>query len=209
MFTRLTFLQRIQVGLVFAVAFLLVLGSNRLDKRHFATVQTTVNSVYEDRVVVQDLIYRLNNIFHAKEMRFLLEDNFNAVKSENEQIKKLLLAFGNTELTTKEYNALNELNLLFEELRTLENKVIAANDNLQDSTRVIAGKTLAEMGRKLDTLAEIQLVQSGQLTQLSNKSLGVNMLLSNLEVGFLMLLGIVMLGLIFYPVGTDVGLVDN
>mgnify|MGYP000262379828 CR=1 FL=1 len=71
MFAKLTTSQRIQIGLVLAMAFLLVLGSNRLDQRHFSTIQTTVNSVYKDRVVVQDFIYQLTNIFHKKEPRTL------------------------------------------------------------------------------------------------------------------------------------------
>lgn len=209
MFTKLTILQRIHVGLILAIAFLLVLGSNRLDKKHFSTVQTTVNSVYKDRVVVQDLIYQLTNMFHDKEMRFVLEDDFSTVTKENQKIEELLLAFGATKLTTNEYNVLNELNVLFEKLRVLENKVLDSYDNLQGGVGVIAGKTLEEMEQKLDALAKIQLEQSGQLTQLSNKSLGMNFLLSNLEVGFLILLGIVMLGLIFYPVKTAVKQKEN
>ncbi|CAN0603136.1 unnamed protein product, partial [Ectocarpus sp. 12 AP-2014] len=68
MFTKLTLFQRISVGLVLAIAFLLVLGSNRLNKRHFSTIQNTVNSVYKDRVVVQNLIYELSTTFHKKEL---------------------------------------------------------------------------------------------------------------------------------------------
>jgi len=122
MFTKLTVPQRIQVGLILAIAFLLVLGSNRLDKRHFSTVQTTVNSVYKDRVVVQDIIYQLNNIVHKKELQFILNDDFKNNTSENLKAKKLLADFGVTELTTKEFKLLKDLNNQFSVLKGMENR---------------------------------------------------------------------------------------
>jgi hypothetical protein len=54
----------------------------------------------------------------------------------------------------------------------------------------------------LDSLEEIQLEESSQLTKLSEKSLKVNRLLSNLEVGFLIVLGVSILMLIFQPITT-------
>ena len=202
MFKKFTTPQRIQVGLILAIAFLLVLGSNRLDQRHFSTIQTTVNSVYKDRVVVQDLIYKLNNIFHTKELRFILGNDFNTITVENQKVEQLLADFGATKLTPNESNALNELHRQFDKLKKLENNVVQSPDDLQGGVRVVAGKTLEEIERNLDALAKIQLQESGQLTALSNKSLGMNILLSKFEVAFMIIIGIAMLALIFYPVRT-------
>ena len=191
--------QRIQMGLILAMAFLLVLGSNRLDQRHFSTVQNTVNSVYEDRVVVQDLIYQINNTFQKKELRLALESDFKHTMSENQKVEQLLVDFGMTKLTQKESRILNELSRRFYELQNLENKLAKPTNALEADLDIIAIKKLDQMQQNLDALAKIQLSESEQLIKLSNKSLGMNILLSKLEVVFLILFGIAMLFLIFYP----------
>lgn len=203
MFKDFTTSQRIQIGLILGIAFLLVLGSNRLDKRHFNNVQTTINSVYEDRVLVQNLIFKLNTIFHSKKLRFVAGNDFENVASENQKAKELLVDFGATKLTFKEKNTLNELYSQFEKLANLERKILQASTDTQTDIRTIAGKTATEIEQNLNILSKIQVDESRALTQLSNKSLGVNNLLSKLETIFLILISIALLALIFYPVKTD------
>ncbi|TLF46234.1 hypothetical protein [Maribacter aurantiacus] len=199
MFTRLTTSQRIQIGLILAMAFLLVLGSNRLDQRHFSTIQTTVNSVYKDRVLVQDFIYQLNNIFHRKELQLVQQKELMGNSSINKRVDGLLVDFGATELTTKESQLLDELNRQFESLKGLENRLRDAPEVSVADYRLQLANRLNAMGSTLDGLAQIQLNESGHLTSVSNKSLGMNILLSKLEVAFLIVIGLAMLALIFYP----------
>ncbi len=197
MFTRPSTSQRLQVGLILAMAFLLVLGSNRLDQRHFSTIQTTVNSVYKDRVVVQDYIYQLSSIFHNKKVELITKNSPDS--AGNEKIAQLLNDFRNTELTLEEQDRLNKLSGQFEKLRDLENRIMNPKTNIDADLGVVASKTLDEIELSLDALAQIQLDESGQLTSVSNKALGMNILLSKLEVAFLIIIGLAMLALIFYP----------
>ena len=44
-----------------------------------------------------------------------------------------------------------------------------------------------------------KLKESDKLTQLSNKSLGINTLMSQLEIGFLIIIEVFILALIFFP----------
>src|SRR6056297_1004917 len=199
MFTKLTVLQRISVVLILAIAFLLVLVSNRLDNRHFETIQNTVNSVYKDRVVVQNLIYELSTILHKKALRFSLDKtNSEAHNSENNEVANILTAFRKTELTSKEYNLLIELSEDFEGFLTLEKKMISPQVTAPQKTEVLTA--LNSMRQQLDGLAKIQLEESEQLTELSNKSLGMNVLMSRLELGLMIVIGIAMMALIFYPI---------
>ncbi|MBD0852212.1 MCP four helix bundle domain-containing protein [Maribacter arenosus] len=202
MFTKFSVAQRIQIGLIMTIAFLLVLGSNRLDSRHFSTIQTTVNSVYKDRVVVQDYIYQLSTIFHNKKLKLIKNYNDNTITSENEKAQLLLIDFGITKLTQKESSLLNELNRQFSKLQELEDKIVQPSNEIEADLGIVALKTLDEMQRNLDALAKIQLSESEQLTELSNKSLGMNILLSKLEVAFMIIIGVAILFLIFYPVKT-------
>ncbi|MFD0799173.1 hypothetical protein ACFQZJ_16985 [Maribacter chungangensis] len=199
MFTKLTVLQRISVGLILAIAFLLVLGSNRLDKRHFSTIQNTVNSVYKDRVVVQNLIYEASTIFHKKELRYSLDKTNPSVHGiENEQLESILAQFRKTELTSKEYNLLLELTASFEEFLSLEKDL--SNTAITEPKKIAVLAAINVMEQQLHGLAKIQLEESEQLTELSNKSLDMNVLMSRLELGFMIVIGIAMMALIFYPV---------
>ena len=203
MFKNFTIAQRIQVGLILGIAFLLVLGTNRLDKRHFSTVQTTVNSVYKDRVIVQNLIYKLNAIFHAKELRFILKKDFNTIPDENKKAEELFSDFAATKLTSKEKNVLDNLQDQFQNLKILETNLFQNAEALQGNHQTSAERMLSKINQNLNVLAKIQLEESRELTELSNKSLGMTILLSKLEVAFLILIGIAMLTLIFYPIKTE------
>ncbi len=191
--------QKIQIGLILAMAFLLVLGSNRLDNRHFSTVQNTVNSVYKDRVVVQDIIYRMNNIMHNKELRIALDGDFKDMAIENKEMDELLVEFGMTKLTQNESRLLSTLNRQFSKMKELEHKVANPASALEADLGTIALNEIEQIQASLDALAAVQLRESKELTELSNKSLGMNIMLSKLEVAFLILFGVAMLFLIFYP----------
>ncbi|KAA2217436.1 MULTISPECIES: hypothetical protein [Maribacter] len=195
MFAKLSIPQRLHAGLILVMAFLLVLGSNRLDKKHFETVQNTVNSVYKDRVMVQDFIYQLNNIFHTKELELTRTGQFTMDDHQNGKIRQLLDDFAMTELTAKESNLLYDLDNTYQTLI----KVKETDNGMAIEKTALVSKQFDEIQTKLDGLAQIQLNESGQLTQLSNKSLGMNSLMSNLEIAFLIVIGILMLALIFYP----------
>lgn len=210
MFTKLSMAQRLQIGLIMAIAFLLVLGSNRLDQRHFSTIQNTVNSVYKDRVVVQDYIHQLNKILHGKVIRTLQQNIPVNSTSENERIDQLLADFKATELTSRESKLLRELIAQFENIEDLENRLVNSPKGWLEPESDQLLETYTIMVGKLDGLAEIQLEESGKLTDISKKSLGINILLSKLEVGFLIIIGIAMVALIFYPIPrTETGMRKN
>ena len=143
-----------------------------------------------------------NNIFQIKKLRFITEDDFTPVANENEKVEKILLDFASTELTTNEFNTLNELNLQFEMLKKSENKVLHSRENLRNGVAILSKQTFQKIDENLDVLARIQIQESEQMTQLSNKSLETNILLSKLELAFLIVIGIALLALIFYPMKT-------
>ncbi|TDS17110.1 hypothetical protein DFQ03_1603 [Maribacter caenipelagi] len=209
MFKKLKTPHRMQAGFILAIAFLLVLGSNRLYQRHFSTLQNTVNSVYEDRIKVQDYIYQLSNIFNQKKIRFITEGDFALVTDENKKTEKLLSNFALTKLTTKEYNTLNELTLQFDKLKKSEKKVMQSKDNLRSGVHVLSLKTLEQINQNLNVLARIQLEESRQMTQRSNKTLDTKILMSKLELGFLIAIGLALLALIFYPLKTKLPVLDH
>jgi len=191
---KLSIRQRIQVGFVLATAFLLVLASNLLDRKYFSTIQETVKSIYDDRIVVQDYIYQLQDMAHEKEIAFIKGENL----EENEDIKVLLNDFSKTKLTRDEARLLKQLDHQFSGLEPLE--LAISTKTVSQAEKVKALDQLDRIHKTLDGLEKIQLEQGGVLTQLSEKNLRVNKMLSNLEIAFLTIIGVSILILVFYPV---------
>jgi len=190
--------QRILVGLVLATAFLLVLAANLVDRRHFSTIQHAIVSIHDDRVVVQDFIYQLRNHLHDSELEVV--DNGRLTTNRAEKISILLDDFARTDLTRQEALFLEQLR---QEFTDLASQIPMASLNMKDdNAKTKAIKHIGGIKKTLDSLEEIQLEESRQLTKLSEKSLKVNRLLSNLEVGFLIVLGVSILMLIFQPITT-------
>lgn len=198
---KMNFRQRIHTGFILALAFFLVLASNRLNRRNFSTVEHTVNTVFKDRVVAQEYIYELNNLFHEMELQ-LASGIMNESKGPtHSEITALLEDFGATELTADEAKHFRSLQENHIELQALGD---ATNTNTKREMRML----LQNIGNNLDKLAQIQLFESRSLTQLSNKSLQMNQLFSNLEIAFLIVLGTLFLFVMFQ--GTDSsGLMGN
>ena len=204
MLKRRTIKQRIHAGFILAAAFLLVLASNRLNNRNFSTVEHGVDSVFEDRLVVQEYIYRLNNLFHKKEL-FLANNTLdNGTIPQYPEIRSILADFGKTDLTREESLFLTSLKENYSELKTLEGN--HANKNASEKEIV---SVLNNISRNLDELAEVQLSEGRQLTQRSKRSLGMNQLLSSIEIVFLIIIGILFLVIVFHRDKSNMRLVEE
>ncbi len=206
---KLTLKQRIHAGFILAIAFLLVLASNRLNRRNFSTVEHTVNSVFEDRVVAQDYIYRLNNLFHQKEMSLEVSERKDSQLTANDNIGLLLENFAATKLTQDESVHFMLLKENYSELQKLE-KVFFVNQELKAAEPIKEMEVLLKkINDNLNRLSEVQLSESLQLTLLSQKSLKMNQLLSMLEVVFLIIIGILFLLIIFHKEKPNTALVKE
>lgn len=199
-----TLRQRIHAGFVLAAAFLLVLASNRLNNRNFSAVEHGVDSVFEDRLVVQEYIYRLNNLFHKKEL-FLANNTLDDKGLPYyPEIKTILADFEKTDLTREEALQLSSLNENYAELKTLEKAHLKNQASEEDIIAV-----LGSIGKNLDELSEVQLSEGRQLTQRSKRSLGMNELLSRIEIVFLIIIGILFLIIVFYRDKLNMELVED
>lgn len=199
-----TIRQRIHAGFVLAAAFLLVLASNRLNNRNFSAVEHGVDSVFEDRLVVQEYIYRLNNLFHKKEL-FLAKNTLDDKGLPYyPEIKTILADFEKTDLTREEALQLSSLNENYAELKTLEKAHLKHQASEEDIIAV-----LGSIGKNLDELSEVQLSEGRQLTQRSKRSLGMNELLSRIEIVFLIIIGILFLIIVFYRDKPKMELVED
>ncbi|WP_373519236.1 MCP four helix bundle domain-containing protein [Pricia sp.] len=195
---KLTSKQRVHAGFILAMAFLLVLASNRLNQRNFSNLEQTVDSIFEDRVVAQGYIYRLNNLFHIKEMSLSAIQRKNTVVTNNAAIEELLESFSKTRLTRDESVHFNRLTDNHTQLKALENALVADQGVLGRESNKEQLTLLKKIGGNLDGLSGVQLSEGRLMTEISKKSLNINQLLSQLEVAFLIVIAVLFLLIIFH-----------
>ncbi|WP_339883640.1 hypothetical protein [Polaribacter vadi] len=184
--------NRINIGLALSIVFLLVFATNRLDKRHFETVQNTVISLHTDRVIAQDLIYKMNLIIYNKQLSLLGESSENVNPNLNKDFNLLIEKFSETKLTKKESQIFEKLKVDFNKLTDLEAKMLENNEEILININIIKSDLIK--------LSEIQIKESKNLTSIAQKSLDTNNLMSKLEIGFLVLIGLIIQFTIFYRV---------
>lgn len=182
-------MQRFNISLALLVVFALILGTNLLDKNHFNTAQTALASIYEDRLVAQNYIFQITTIIHEKELRLNDPSNLSRKKKDYQKLEELIEAFSNTELTAEENRQFISLQNHLKELKKMDRDSIVPNQK---------GQIFHKLKNDLNQLSETQINEGRNNTQLAQKSLNTNLLLSNLEIGFLIVIGMLLLFVIFY-----------
>lgn len=195
MTAKISFNNRIKIGFAFAIVFLLVIATNRLDKKRFDTLNNSLTSVYEDRLVAKGYLYELNNIFHEEEK--LLAGNYNAKDLANyhNSVQSIIEEFKSTRLTNQERTEFNNLQDSFKELKGLENSLTASNT---DSVLPRIKLKLNRIQNNLDDLALIQLSEGESLTKFAQNSLNMSSTMSKIEIAIIIIIGFVVQFIIFY-----------
>ena len=184
--------NRVNVGLALSIVFLLVFATNRLDKRHFDTVQNTVLSLHTDRVIAQDFIYKMNAIIYNKQLSMLTESPSSVNHNLNRDFNLLIEKFSETKLTKKENRIFEKLKVDFNSLIDLENKNSENNNEIIENINIIKSDLIE--------LSEIQINESKNLTSIAQRSLDTNNVMSKLEIAFLVFIGLIIQFTIFYRV---------
>jgi hypothetical protein len=195
MSAKISLNNRIKIGFAFAIVFLLVLATNRLDKKRFSTINETLTSVYEDRLVAKGYLYELNNIFHQQEELLIRNSEIDKKGAYHKAVNELTQAFRSTKLTNQEKSSLNNFITHVEELKALEESVSEFN------AEEVKSKRIAQINRiqnDLDILAEIQLTEGESLTKFAQNSLSKSSSVSKIEIAVIILIGIIVQFIIFY-----------
>lgn len=194
---KYNFRQKFNLALALLAVFFLILATNLVDRRHFETAQEALTSVYEDRVVAQHYIFEISTIVYQKERQFI-ENNTNKWSVENDaRIEELIEQFAGTKLTTSERRQFESLK---EHLTTLERIELKYRENSINNNTHVIPEIFKHIKNDLNDLAETQILESKSKMFLAQKSLNTTNLLSNLELGLLIIVGIAIQFVIFYRI---------
>lgn len=191
--------QKLRTAAALIFVFLLIYGTNRLDKHHFENVQHIMNTVYQDRIVAQHYIYQLSNLYRQKSEGVPGSLKEEAAKDINRQIDEYIRLFSATKLTSKEAQVFQLLKKNSEELRALEAHLAALPNNGLSKERISQLKAKADViFENLDSLSEIQLNEGGRLRRVAQDSLDSNSFFAQLELLILVFIGLLVQVIIFY-----------
>lgn len=179
------------------VVFSLILATNLIDKRNFRSISESIISIYEDRLVVKNIILDMATAINQKEVAFLTQDtaflttrNALLTKSLNDDIIK----FEQASYTEKEAEALALLKADIELMLTEEKALIETQfANYEGYSEIIK-----ELNSHLDVLAHIQMQEGKKQFVSSQRKMVTIELFTKIETYLMIVLGVIALIIIFY-----------
>lgn len=172
-----------------------------IDKNHFATVQKSVRTIYDDRMVAKNYIYKISRQLALKRGVLQSGNKENIIRlnsSYNDSIQSLIEKYGQTKLTEREVRRFqllkDNLDRLYQSENFLEGEITLSTElSLPNEFEL----HFANVTEDLDTLAEIQMSEGRREKAISNRAVESSNLISKLEIGFVILIGFLIQILIF------------
>lgn len=195
------------VGMLAAFLFILVTG--RSNVRNFEEVRDSIEEIYEDRLVVNALVYDMSNLLRRKEVALLEEDRafFERVNgSVNGQLGDAIQAFRATRLTETEESTLERFAAGVDELRAREQALGFPLDAGSGPGLGVGADEVQElqarMGglhQELAALSRIQVVEGRRRLGVSDKAVSSMNAYARIENYMLLAAAIAMAAIIFVP----------
>lgn len=194
----MTVFDKIKWILGVLIIFVLIITTNLIDKDNFTRVKDTAITIYEDRLIAKDLIFKVSNKINTKEVAIVSSD-LDFFKHENSSVNKeidqLLFSFEQTNLTTEESYVFNNLKEQISALTKLEN---ANLNDVNSANRKNYLNIILQIKKSLKNLSEIQIREGGRLMSVSKKALSTIELFTQIEIYFLVFLAVIVQIIIIY-----------
>jgi hypothetical protein len=177
--------------------FLLILATNLIDKNNFIRVEESVDNIYNERLLAKELLFDVSIKFHKKELAYSLNDTtYLRTKNDaiNAEISKLLEMFNRVGSTKKEDLILNKLNKNHTKLIKLESN--AALKSALYTLECI--EIFSAINKNIVELASEQVKEGNNQKFLARKAIEKVKLFSQMEIYFLIFLGLILQFIILY-----------
>lgn len=188
-----------RAALVFTLVLALMLSKNLADNKRSEALQTTFNSVYEDRLVVEHYIYKLTTLLY--ENRLMLDGCTDqsellaiqqSISGNNAQITGILAAYEATQLTEREAAVFEMLKYDIADIESFENELIGnlQNAQLYAVQEVSLSPSFLAAAMHLSELSNIQMAIGRDLRDNSRQMIAGGAMLSKMEIAILIVMGL-------------------
>ncbi|MFT7034325.1 MAG: hypothetical protein ACJA2S_002839, partial [Cyclobacteriaceae bacterium] len=199
---KLSTVGKIRAASALVVVFLLVLATNLMDNNHFKIVQGSITSIYEDRLVAKDYIYKISRQLQLKQYVVHQNDRNqieNIYRMADDSIKVLINKFDGTKLTKQEVRYFESLKSNLNRLGELEQRLLKGEtpNNIELPSINLLENSFLVILEDLDKLSQIQLEEGKRETMSSKRAIDTSNFISRLEIGVLIFIGLMLQLLIF------------
>jgi hypothetical protein len=188
-----------RAALVFTLVLTLMLSKNLADNKRSEELNTTFNSVYEDRLVVEHYIYKLTTLLY--ENRLMLDGCMDQsdlqvlkqkIRGNNAQINGILTKYEATQLTEREAAVFEMLKYDIVAIEIFENELIGniQHTSLSEIPVVPMSTSFLAAGMHLSELSNIQMAIGRDLRDNSRQMIAGGAMLSKMEIAILILMGL-------------------
>jgi hypothetical protein len=179
------------------LVFGVVISTNLIDRSNFIQVRESVVTIYEDRLVANDLIFEMSLLLQEKLAATAVSDNdffVNKNQQVNEKIIGFIARYDQTKLTTDEAKLFENLKVNLEKLKTTE--VAYSKSNFSNKIPLV--NQIAVVKENLYQLSKIQLHEGGVQMSISKKAVDSIELFTQLEIYLLIALAILIQIIVIY-----------
>lgn len=179
------------------MVFVLIVATNLIDKNNFVRVRDSVVTIYEDRLIANDLIFEMLKSIQQKEVAVAVSDSiFFDTKNEeiSNNLKSLVSKFEQTKLTPKERDVFNDLKNNVQFLLDAESQFL--NTQYSNNSKVL--NHLENLKINLDDLSKIQLTEGSRQMSISKRAIDTVELFTQIEIYLLVFLAIIIQIIVMY-----------
>lgn len=173
--------NKIKWVLGISMIFILILATNLIDRNNFIRVKDSVVTIYEDRLIAGDLVFKMFKLVKQKEVALKLSDTlfFNKENDKiNDHISNLILMFEQTKLTYEERTIFKNLKSNFKTLNDLEITFTESSFKNKGNQEYV----LISINKNLDDLSKIQLNEGRRQMSICKRATGAVELLTQIEI---------------------------
>jgi hypothetical protein len=193
----MTLIEKVKWVLGILLVFVIVLITNLVDRKNFNRIRNSVATIYEDRIVANDILYEILTLVHQKELAIKTADS-DLFEHQNpaieESLKTLISRYEQTKITPAEQRVFDNLKTHLDAWRMLEKDKpvtqMAENQTL--------GLRIEEVKADLAGLSKIQLKEGKRELALSEKTFETIDLFTKIEIIFLVLMALLIQVIILY-----------
>lgn len=193
----MTFYGKIKWVLGILMVFVLIVTTNLIDRNNFVRVKDSVVTIYEDRLIANDLIFEMSQSVQKKEVALASSDStFFAQKNNkvNDGMKGFIARFEETKLTDEESKVFADLKQNLETLRDSESAYVASGFMTKDDLE----QEISKVKTNLYDLSKIQLREGSRQMNISKRAIDTVELFTQIEIYLLVFMAIVIQIIVMY-----------
>lgn len=196
--------QKTTAAVLLAAIFAVIFIVNRIENNKINELGKSMNSVYEDRLMVENYIFRLSGLLYEK--KILLdqcvgmeqgEEYFRYLRDQNTAIALLVEDYDRTQLTEQEATLFNDFKNQLLVIQNQESRFLNSDDGNNEVLASSLNASFQNANVLLMGLSNVQINVGKSVNERSKELVAGSTILTRFELGMLVIIGILIHALVF------------